>query len=95
MSETGSIRAQLKRLIIHSLNLEEMSPEMIGDDSPLMGDDGLGLDSVDALELVVAMEKEFGLRIEGQERLREAFVSVAGLAAFVEEMMAEGVSPAE
>jgi acyl carrier protein len=85
----------LKRLIIDSLNLEEMSPEMIGDDSPLMGDDGLGLDSVDALELVVAMEKEFGLRIEGQERLREAFVSVASLAAFVEEMMAESVSPAE
>ena len=95
MPETGSIRAQLKRLIIDSLNLEEMSPEMIGDDSPLMGDDGLGLDSVDALELVVAMEKEFGLRIEGQERLREAFVSVASLAAFVEEMMAESVSPAE
>ena len=95
MPETGTIRAQLKRLIIDSLNLEEMSPEMIGDDSPLMGDDGLGLDSVDALELVVAMEKEFGLRIEGQERLREAFVSVASLAAFVEEMMAESVSPAE
>ena len=95
MPETGSIRAQLKRLIIDSLNLEEMSPEMIGDDSPLMGDDGLGLDSVDALELVVAMEKEFGLRIEGQERLREAFVSVAGLAAYVEEIMAESVSLSE
>jgi acyl carrier protein len=50
---------------------------------------------VDALELVVAMEKEFGLRIEGQERLREAFVSVAGLAAFVEEITAEGASPKE
>ena len=95
MPDTGSIRARLKRLIIDSLNLEEMTPEMIGDDSPLMGDDGLGLDSVDALELVVAMEKEFGLRIEGQERLREAFVSVAGLAAFVEEITAEGASPKE
>jgi len=95
MADTGSIRARLKRLIIDSLNLEEMTPEMIGDDSPLMGDDGLGLDSVDALELVVAMEKEFGLQIEGQERLREAFVSVAGLAAFVEEITAEGASPKE
>jgi acyl carrier protein len=94
MSETDSIRAQLKRLIIESLNLEDMTPEMIGDESPLIGDDGLGLDSVDALELVVAMEKKFGLRIEGQERLREAFASVAGLAAFVAEMMAEKTSTA-
>lgn len=77
----------LKRLIIDSLNLEGMSPEMIGTEEPLFGD-GLGLDSVDALELVVAMEKEYGIKIRSDEIGREAFASVGALSRFVAGRMA-------
>jgi len=83
MSETGSTREQVKRLIIEHLNLEGLTPDMIADDDALFGE-GLGLDSVDALELVVALEKKWGLRIENQETTRAAFASVAALAAFVD-----------
>ena len=78
-----ALRPRLKRLIVSSLNLEGMDPDTIEDDAPLFGD-GLGLDSVDALELVVALEKEFGIKIQAQEIGREAFASVAALARFIE-----------
>ncbi|HEV2846888.1 MAG TPA: phosphopantetheine-binding protein [Thermoanaerobaculia bacterium] len=74
---------RIKRLIVSSLNLEGMSPEMIGDETPLFGE-GLGLDSVDALELVVALEKEFGIKIKSQEIGREVFSSVSTLSEFIE-----------
>lgn len=75
--------ARIKRLIVESLNLEGMRPEMIADEAPLFGE-GLGLDSVDALELVVALEKEFGIRIKSQEIGREVFSSVSTLSQFIE-----------
>jgi acyl carrier protein len=78
-------RARLKQLIIEHLKLEGMTPEMIEDDAPLFGE-GLGLDSVDALELVVALQKEWGLRIEGADANRETFASVATLAALVDRL---------
>lgn len=74
---------RIKRLIIESLNLEGMRPEMIEDEAPLFGE-GLGLDSVDALELVVALEKEFGIKIKSQEIGREVFSSVSTLSHFIE-----------
>jgi acyl carrier protein len=74
---------RIKRLIVESLNLEGMRPEMIEDEAPLFGE-GLGLDSVDALELVVALEKEFGIRIKSQEIGREVFSSVSTLSRFIE-----------
>ena len=83
MSDTASTREQLKRLIIEHLNLEGMTPDMIEDEALLFGE-GLGLDSVDALELVVALEKEWGIRIENQDATREAFATVTSLAAFVD-----------
>lgn len=82
---TTATRSRLKQLIIEHLNLAGMSPDDIEDEAPLFGE-GLGLDSVDALELVVALEKEYGIRIEGQETSREAFTSVATLADFVERL---------
>lgn len=88
ISTTDSTRAKIKTLIIQGLNLEGMTPEMIEDDQPIFGD-GLGLDSVDALELMVMIEKEFGVTIEGREIDPEAFGSVNSLAAFVEELRAE------
>jgi len=81
--DLSSLRTRLKRLIVDSLNLEGMDPDSIEDDAPLFGE-GLGLDSVDALELVVALEKEFAIKIQAQEIGREAFASVAALARFIE-----------
>ena len=84
MSEAvATTPSRIKRLIVESLNLEGMKPEMIEDEAPLFGE-GLGLDSVDALELVVALEKEFGIRIKSQEIGREVFSSVATLSQFIE-----------
>jgi acyl carrier protein len=85
MSHNSSMRERIKRVLIDSLRLEGVTPEMIGDDDPLFGD-GLGLDSVDALELVVALEKEYGFRIDSEQMNREDFSSVASLAAFVERL---------
>lgn len=82
MSEVVTTQDRIKRLIVESLNLEGMKPEMIEDGAPLFGE-GLGLDSVDALELVVALEKEFGIKIKSQEIGREVFSSVSTLSEFI------------
>lgn len=87
-STSQSTRASLKELIIEGLNLEGMTPEMIEDDQPVFGE-GLGLDSIDALELMVMIEKRFGVTIEGREIDAEAFGSISRLAAFVDGLRAE------
>jgi len=93
MTQQEVIRERLKMLIIESLNLEGMTPEMIEDEAPLFGE-GLGLDSVDALELVVALEKEFSIRIEGEETTREAFSSVSAMADFIDGLNRSNLSRA-
>jgi acyl carrier protein len=80
-----TLRQEIKRLIINALDLEEMSPDDLGDEVPLFGDEGLGLDSIDALELGIALRKKYGLKLENDESgHREYFRSVASLAAWVE-----------
>ncbi len=76
------LRAQLKELIVRTLKLDDLRPEDIGDDDPLIGS-GLNLDSIDALELVVTLEKEFGIKIASSEESRTALASIAHLADFV------------
>jgi len=83
MTNDAAIAQRIKHLLVDKLHLEGLSPESIADDMPLFGE-GLGLDSVDALELVVALEKEFSLRIQSHEVGREAFASVAALATYVQ-----------
>ncbi len=73
---------RLKHLLIDTLKLEGVTPETISDDEPLIGS-GLSLDSIDALELVVQLEKEFGIKIASSEESRQALASVSSLAAFV------------
>ena len=74
---------ELKAKIIESLKLQDVSPDQIGDDAPLFGA-GLGLDSIDALELVVMLEKNYRIVIKDIEEGRPAFQSVRTLAAFIE-----------
>jgi acyl carrier protein len=70
-------------MIIDTLNLEEIGVEDIDDDAPLFKD-GLGLDSIDALELVVAIEKNFNIIIEDEDVGKEAFGSIMILAGFIQ-----------
>ena len=83
MPQVDPIQSRVKRLIVESLNLDGMTPEMIDEHAPLFGE-GLGLDSVDALELVVALEREFGIKIKSQELGQEVFSSVTSLSQFIE-----------
>jgi acyl carrier protein len=92
--EKNELRRQLKALMIESLNLQGMTPDMIADEAPLFGD-GMGLDSVDALELAVAIEKRFGIRIENEAATREAFASITSLSVFVEQRLGQEPAPSE
>ncbi len=82
MPSEMQLRQDMKRLIVDRLRLEGLTPDRIADDMPLFGD-GLGLDSVDALELVVGIEKEFGISIKSHEVDKDIFRSVESLARFV------------
>jgi acyl carrier protein len=80
---TQSIEDRLKHLIVEALMLEDVAPEDIEDEAPLFGE-GLGLDSIDALELALAIHKEFGVRTSAEdERNREIFYSVRSLSDFI------------
>lgn len=74
---------ELKKHIIEVLNLEDLQPEDIDNDAPLFGE-GLGLDSIDALELIVMMEKVYGIRVKDPSAGKEIFKSVNTMAAFIE-----------
>ena len=77
------LREAVKSLIVEALMLEDVKPSDIDDDAPLFGE-GLGLDSIDALELAIAIDKRFGVKIEAEdERNRETFRSVANLSAHI------------
>ena len=79
-----TLETQIKQMIIDSLGLEDISADDIDTDAPLFGDDGLGLDSVDALELGLAVKKTFNFQFDGEkDKLREHFTSVKTLADFV------------
>ncbi len=82
MEDKKALAERLKKLIIDSLGLEDVTPDDIKDDDPLFGN-GLGLDSIDALELVVALEKEFGIVIADEEVGKKIFVSINTLTDFV------------
>lgn len=82
------LRRKLKELLIERLKFEDMTPEDIGDDEPLFAG-GLGLDSIDALEIVVMLESEFGIKVKNEASARENFRNIATLADFVEERVAQ------
>jgi acyl carrier protein len=74
---------KLKEEIIEVLNLEDVAPADIDEDAPLFGD-GLGLDSIDALELIVLMEKNYGIKLKDPAQGRELFESVRILAGYIQ-----------
>lgn len=75
---------ELKLFIIETMNLEDVSPENIGDDTLLFSENGLGLDSIDALELVLALKKKYGIVLEANdEQARAHLVSISTLAQLI------------
>lgn len=74
---------KLKEQIIEALNLEEMSPEEIDVEAPLFGDAGLGLDSIDALEIIVLLEKNYGIRLANAAEGKKIFTSIGNIADYV------------
>ena len=77
-----NLKARLKQQIIESLNLEGMTPEQIQDDTPLFGE-GLGLDSIDALELIVLIEQQYKIKITNPQEGRQILYSINTMADFI------------
>jgi len=80
--ERAALIHRLKVLIIDTLRLDDLTPEQLPDDEPLVGG-GLELDSIDALEVVVRLEKEFQIKIMTSEETKQALASVSALADFI------------
>lgn len=74
---------EIKGKVIEALNLDGMTPEDIADDAPLFGDGGLGLDSIDVLELIVLLEKNYGIKLNSPAQGKEVFRSMAVMADYV------------
>lgn len=82
------LHIEIKQLIIDTLNLEDLTPAEIETDAPLFGD-GLGLDSIDALELGLAVKNRYGIVLSSEsEEMRQHFASVATLAAYIQSQQA-------
>lgn len=83
MNDQQTLEDEIKTLIVRSLNLEDVRPEEIETDAPLFGE-GLGLDSIDALELGLALKKAYGITLTAEsEEARRVFTSVATLAEYI------------
>lgn len=78
-----SLVDRIKVVLIEGLNLDEVAPDDIGENALLFGDAGLGLDSIDALELVIEIERNFGVQIRDDAKSREILTSVKTLADYV------------
>lgn len=75
---------KLKEQIIEALNLEELTPEDIKDEAPLFGPEGLGFDSIDALELLVLLEKNYGMKFTDPYKAKTVLVSVGEIARYID-----------
>jgi acyl carrier protein len=82
MNDSTELKAQIKRMLVENLMLQ-ITPEEISDDQPLFGEQGLGLDSVDALLLVVALDKNYGLKLSDAAVARKTMQTVNTIAAAI------------
>lgn len=86
----NNLHQELKAFIIETMNLEDITLADIGDDSLLFAEDGLGLDSIDALELVLALKKKYGIALEANdEGARQHLRSVNSLVALIRAQIAK------
>jgi acyl carrier protein len=76
------LKLELKKNIITVLNLEDLKPEDIDDNAPIFGD-GLGLDSIDALELIVMFSKEYGIKLTDPKEGKKIFISINTMADYI------------
>lgn len=74
---------KLKRELIEELNLEEIATEDINPEEPLFGDGGLGLDSIDALEIILILERSYGIKIKNPAEGKQIFYSIRTLAEYI------------
>ncbi|MEO6546578.1 MAG: phosphopantetheine-binding protein [Ferruginibacter sp.] len=82
--ETADLKLQLKKQIIEFLNLTSVKPEDIKDDEPLFGE-GLGLDSIDSIELIVLLGREYGITIQDPKEGRKILVDVNTMVSYIKE----------
>jgi len=82
--EREELKSELKQHIIKYLNLLEMKPDDIIDDQPLFGE-GLGLDSIDSLELIVLLEREYGIKITDPKEGRKVLVNINSMLDYIQE----------
>jgi len=82
--ETAALKEQLKKQIIEFLNLISVKPEDIKDEDPLFGE-GLGLDSIDSIELIVLLGREYGIDIKDPKEGRKVLTNISTMAAYIEE----------
>ena len=78
-----SVKQELKELLVANLSLEQVTAADIGDDTPLFGEGGLGLDSLDGVEIVVLLQRHYGLDVKDLQQGRELFRSINTLAPYV------------
>ncbi len=79
----SNLKEELKAQIIEQLNLEDLSPADINNEAPLFGDQGLGLDSIDALEFIVLLDSNYGIKIADPNEAKEIFYSVDTLSDYI------------
>lgn len=82
--ETAELKLQLKKQIVEFLNLLQVKPEDIKDDEPLFGE-GLGLDSIDSIELIVLLGREYGINIQDPKEGRKILVDINTMVAYIEQ----------
>lgn len=82
--ETAELKQQLKKQIVQFLNLTSVNPDDIKDDEPLFGE-GLGLDSIDSIELIVLLSREYGVEIKDPKEGRKILVDINTIAAYIEQ----------
>ena len=78
-----NLESKRKVQLIEALNLEDMTPEDIDTEAPLFGDEGLGLDSIDALEIILLLDKEYGIKLAHPAEGKKVFYSVRTMADYI------------